>query len=300
MGFLLALTTAFMWGVLPVFLKVLLVDMDAFTITAIRFIFAGVFVAVLLFSNKALPRIRQHHKWVWIILGLSTLMLLINYVSNVIALNYISPSTVQLILQLAPFILLIGGVVLYKESFSRLQLIGALMLFSGLGLFFNQRIPVILTSTTESIEGVVLVVISATAWAMYALSQKKLLASFTSSQLTLLIYIIGTIFLLPFTQFSETLALTGWQYFALIFCCLNTLIGYGAFTHAMQIWDASKVSAILATAPVFTYLSNEIAIMIAPDIFFDPQLDVWAYIGALFIILGAMLASIGKAKPKVS
>ncbi len=299
MGFLLALTTALMWGVLPVFLKVLLSHTDAYTITASRFIFAALFVLASLALSRALPHARQATGAIWIVLFLSTFVLLINYVTNVIALAYVSPATVQLILQLAPLILMIGGVVFYKESFSRLQFFGAIVLFVGMGLFFNQRIPVILSSAVESIEGVFLVVLSAIAWAAYALTQKKLLMSFTSAQLTLLIYILGSFLLLPFTDFASLLTLSDWQIFALLFCCLNTVIGYGAFTKAMHIWDTSKVSAVITIAPVFTYVSNKLAIEIAPDIFIDAQMDMLAYLGALMIMGGAMLASIGRktAKP---
>ncbi|WP_395343728.1 DMT family transporter [Ningiella sp. W23] len=295
-GFLLASITAVMWGVLPVFLKVLLTNTDAYTITAARFVFAAVFVFVVLVLGGALPKLRQVHKNSWIILVFGTLVLLVNYVTNVIALDYVSPSTVQLVLQIAPFLLMLGGVVFYKEGFSQLQVFGAAMLILGLLLFFNQRIPVIISSPDESLEGVLLVVVSAVAWSAYALTQKKLLLSFTSNQLTLVIYVMGGAFLLPLIDIYSLFTLSEWQWFALIFCCLNTVVGYGAFTKAMHIWDASKVSAVITIAPIFTYLSNKIAISIAPEIFIDAQLGWLAYFGAGMVIAGAMLASIGKRK----
>lgn len=299
MGFLLAFTAAVMWGILPVFLKVLLSSTDAYTITASRFIFAGVFVFLMLAFTRALPGLRQAKLRTWLIVVFTTIVLLINYVTNVIALDYISPSTVQLVLQLAPFLLMLGGVVFYKERLSKLQLLGAMVLILGMGLFFNQRIPVIIASPEESFEGVIIVVCSAIAWAAYALTQKRLMVTFTSAQLTLVIYIIGSAILLPMTDFRSLINLNNWQVIALLFCCVNTIIGYGAFTKAMHIWDASKVSAVITTAPIFTYLSNKVAISIAPDIYFDAQMDSLAYIGAFMIMAGAMTTAIGKKKAAV-
>ena len=49
----LAVTTAVLWGVLPLFLKICLQAMDASTITSFRFLVAAIFVfGVLLFRRK--------------------------------------------------------------------------------------------------------------------------------------------------------------------------------------------------------------------------------------------------------
>ena len=36
----------------------------------------------------------------------------------------------------------------------------------------------------------------------------------------------------------------------LLACCMNTLVAYGAFAEALAHWEASRVSAILATTPL--------------------------------------------------
>jgi len=297
-GLMLALLTAFLWGILPVFLKILLQQMDAYTITAYRFIVAALVLFGLLFFSKSLPKLRQASKKVMIILVVTAVLLVINYVSNVFALIYISPGTVQIVMQIAPFALMLGSVILYSEQFTQQQTLGVLILFVGLLLFFSERIPAILQSDDENILGVFITIFSAVAWASYALAQKKLLTSFTVKQLTILIYIIGSIVLIPFTDFLSLFQLNNIQLWSLLFCCVNTLIAYGAFTKAIEIWDGSKVSAVISIAPVFTYLSNRIAVAIAPDIFIDSNMDVYAYLGAGLVILGAMTTSIGR-KQKV-
>ena len=56
-GFFLSLTTAILWGVLPVFLMLSLETMDAVTITLYRFFVAGIFVFLLLLKTQSLPRL---------------------------------------------------------------------------------------------------------------------------------------------------------------------------------------------------------------------------------------------------
>jgi len=56
------------------------------------------------------------------------------------------------------------------------------------------------------------------------------------------------------------LQLTQLQLWLLVFCCINTLIAYGCFAEAMNLWDASKVSATLALAPLFTIGSLKLVV----------------------------------------
>lgn len=52
-------------------------------------------------------------------------------------------------------------------------MVGVLILFFGLVLFFSERIPAILGSEDENIIGVFITIFSAIAWASYALAQKN-------------------------------------------------------------------------------------------------------------------------------
>ncbi len=296
-GFLLSLLTAFLWGVLPVALTLCLTVMDSPTITFFRFVTAGVVVLVLLRLKHAIPSVSLLSKksW-WLAIG-ATVMLVTNYVTNVMGLRFLSASSAQVLMQIAPFVLMLGGILIYKESFTRLQFAGALLLLCGLGLFFNQRLPQIFASETESVWGIVIIAGSAIAWACYALAQKPLLKSLSARQLTLVMYVLGSILLLPISAPGELIAMDGIQFAALVFCCLNTLVAYGAFTEAMRVWYASKVSAVLAVQPLFTFISMSVAERIAPDSFHQPELDNIAYLGAFLVVCGSMLAALGRRKP---
>lgn len=296
-GFLLSLLTAFLWGVLPVALTLCLTVMDSPTITFFRFITAGVVVLVLLRLKHSIPSVSLLSKKSWWLAFGATVMLVTNYVTNVMGLRFLSASSAQVLMQIAPFVLMLGGIIIYKESFTRVQFAGALLLLCGLGLFFNQRLPQIFASKTESVWGIVIIAASAIAWACYALAQKPLLKSLSARQLTLVMYVLGSILLLPISAPAELMAMDGIQFAALLFCCLNTLVAYGAFTEAMRVWYASKVSAVLAVQPLFTFISMSVAENIAPDIFYQPELDNVAYLGAFLVVCGSMLAALGRRKP---
>ncbi len=296
LGFALAFTTAVLWGVLPVFLKLSLMAMDSATITTYRFYSAALVVLAVLLWRKQFPRISALDGRGWFVCVVAAAMLVVNYVATVEGLVYLNPESVQVLMQIAPFLLMIGGVFIYREVFTRKQFVGAITLMAGLLLFFYQRIPMILSSSAESPVGLVFVIIAAVCWAAYALCQKPLLSALHARQLTFLIYILGGSMLLPFAELGDLHGMNALQLWALLFCCANTLVAYGAFTHAMGIWEASKVSAVIALAPLFAILSTEWAINIWPDIFTSSELDWVAYIGAGMVIVGSMLAALGRSQ----
>ena len=142
--------------------------------------------------------------------------------------------------------LILGGVVFYKEQFSGAQKIGTLFIVAGLFLFFNDRLGEFKNLGSQQTLGVFIVFLSAITWTVYSLLQKKLLREFTPSQLLFMMYGISAIVLVPFVSPNALLNLGGFQIFLLSFCCLNTVVAYGCFTKALNCWDASKVSAVLA------------------------------------------------------
>ena len=88
--------------------------------------------------------------------------------------------------------------------------------------------------------------------------------------------------------------LSALQALALLYCCLNMVLGYGAFTEALRVWQAAKVSAVIALAPIFTILSMQVAVHGWPQLFASSELNTLAYVGALVVVAGSMMTALGK------
>ena len=79
------------------------------------------------------------------LLLVAVLGLAFNYVLYVMALQRLTPGTMQLIIQVAPVLLMFGSMLVFRERFGIGQVIGLLILIPGFALFFNQRLLKVIT-----------------------------------------------------------------------------------------------------------------------------------------------------------
>src|SRR5688572_27008027 len=94
-GFTLALTTAALWGVLPIALKVVLEGMDAYTIVWWRFAAAMAGLGAFLAWRGQLPRLARSGRFALALLAVATVALIGNYVLYLVALDHVTPSVTQ-------------------------------------------------------------------------------------------------------------------------------------------------------------------------------------------------------------
>lgn len=287
--------TAFMWGTLPVSFVVLIGTMDTITITWYRFFSASLVVWCFLWRRKKLPEAAAFDRRTRWLLVLAATALAGNFLLYLSSLSYLNPESAQVLIQLAPFILMFGSIGIYGERFGRLEWCGVVMLLIGFGLFFNDRLAEIFTSVNDYSLGIILMVLASVSWGTYGLMQKTLLRHMDSIQLTSLMYLGGVVLLFPFTHPGSILSLDGIQLGALLFCSVNLVLAYGAFTEALQLWDAAKVSAVITLAPLFTIATMHIAVRLWPAVFMDSGLNSLAYTGAVIVVAGSMLAAHGHA-----
>ena len=291
-GFSLSLVAAMLWGFLPVAIKELLAGMDATTIIWYRFLVAGVVLfGWLAYKNTLPPLMRVDSRTRWFMF-IAALCLCSNYFLFSYSLNFVNGETSEAVIQLTTLFLILGGVLVYKEPFVGIQKFGTLLIVIGLLLFFNDRLVELASFDNEETIGVMIVVVAAITWTAYALLQKKLLGTFSSVQILFLIYVVSILILLPFIKPGSLLQLTQLQLWLLVFCCINTLIAYGCFAEAMNIWDASKVSATLALAPLFTIGSLKLVVIFNPDYEFSDRLGFLALGGALLLVIGSVLTAL--------
>ncbi len=292
LGFTLSLTTAVLWGLLPIALKVVLEGMDAYTIVWWRFASAMAGLGAFLAWRGALPRLRGAGRMALALMAVATLTLIGNFVLYLVALDHATPSVTQIVIQLAPLLLLAGGVLVFRERMAAAQWIGFAILAAGLALFFNERLPELLRPAEGLGLGVALTVAAAVSWAVYGLAQKQLLRHFSAQQVLFVIYVGATVVLLPTARPMAIAGLDGLQLGMLAFCCANTLGAYGAFVEALGCWDVSRVSAVLATAPLFTIGAMWLVESMGLGIVAPEGLNALSVAGALMVVAGSIACAL--------
>jgi drug/metabolite transporter (DMT)-like permease len=296
LGFALALTTAIFWGVLPIALKVALTELDAWTITWCRFAGATLAVGIWLVFRRGLPTIevRDRKVWRWLVPG--CLGLTGNYVLYSLGLRYTSPAVAQVVMQIAPLLLLVFGMFIFHERFSSLQWLGFAVLVVGLVIFFNRRLPELVNPAEGWSFGILLLVLSAISWAIYGVSQKQLLRHLEPAQILFLVYVGATLILLPTTTLTSLSQLHRPAFIALMFGVLNTVVAYGAFGLALQVWEVSRVSSVASSAPLFTVAGSMIAASAALSWVVPEALTALSLIGAFCVVAGSMVSALGSRR----
>ena len=134
-GLLLLGMSILILGTLPLILKILVQRLDPITLTWFRFtgsalILAGMSGRELLSDLKS----NASKRGIW--LALTTAAGLTgNYVCFVKGLQYLSPSTTHIVLQIVPFLVLAGRIVIYREPLGLRLVWGVLLLAIGSILF---------------------------------------------------------------------------------------------------------------------------------------------------------------------
>ena len=292
MGLALSLFTATLWGSLPVALKSLLATMSPLTVTWYRYAFSVVLLTLLLRWRGKLPEPGALRPLA-LLLAIAALGFAGNNVLFLAGLGYVGPSAAQVIIQLAPVMLIVAGVVVFHEPFGATQWLGVSVLLGGVAMFFHRGLAAAIVSP-----GVLLIVAAAALWAGYAMAQKQLLRSLPSFTIMWTAYTGGMLMLLPAAHPADAGALDplGWVF--LLYVCLNGLVAYGSFAEAMSHWEVSRVSAVLATTPLFTPIFSELAARQWPDRIPHERLDWLQIAGGILVAGGSMLAALARNDKK--
>jgi drug/metabolite transporter (DMT)-like permease len=262
--------------------------MDGYTITWYRFAVAAVLLGSYLALRRALPRVRNRRSSVWILLALVTLGLGGNYVLYILGLSYTSAGSAQVLIQLAPAMAMLGALVFFRERFVKAQWFGLFVLASGMVLFFHNRFGEILGGTGNYALGMILILLAALTWAIYALAQKQLLSVMSSAAVLLVVYAGSALLLLPAASLQAILNLGALRFWLLLFAAFNTLIAYGAFSEALAHWEASRVNAVLSLTPIATLLMIRIGSALWPGVVAPEQLNALSGVGAILVVAGSM------------
>lgn len=293
-GFCLAITTAIFWGALPIALKQITTLIDPLTIVWLRFSTAALWQWGLFLRTS-----RSGHGFDWsetrilLLFALAALGLGGNFVGYNTSVIYLSASAAQIVAQAGPLLLMLGSILVLGERFYKIQAVGSVILVLGLLLFFNDRLHELLTPREGYGLGILIGLAATAVWSMYGIAQKLLLREFAPATILRTVYTCVAIGLLPFVNLTNLSNISTIQVLCLIFCCINTIVAYGCFGKAMQVWHLAGVGAIVSLPPLFTLGCAKLAHLASPQLFPDETLNMLNYAGACTVVLGAVMLAVG-------
>jgi len=296
-GVLFVSLTSLSWGILPFILIAILPYSSLSTVVWFRFTFA---FACLFFWFLAFNPKRIKKSFPLIILPLiAGVMLAINYYTYFRGLQLTTASNTEVLIQGAPLTFTLLGIFLFKEKLRRLQLLGILVATFGFAVFYRNQLAGLIGSTYQYHLGNFFILIAVLSWAIYASFNKISVRELSPQNVNFIIFGISAILFTPFCDFSVFFRLnqTGWILMLLL--GLNTILAYGAIGEAIKRISATKVSIIVTLNPIITLLITAVGNHF--DIPWIPKQNIdWdGYLGALFVIFGAIIVVSQKQKARL-
>jgi drug/metabolite transporter (DMT)-like permease len=286
-GVLYAVITASLWGFMAIVLKVITYELSPLTVVWFRFFLA--FVALSIWTGMFHPRDFSIFRRPPFLLFLAALFLGMNYTGFITGIRYISPSSSQVFIQVAPVSFALSGIVIFREQVNWKHILGFIFVLAGIGLFYSEQIRELAGSGEHFTRGMMLVLGGGLSWAVFATLQKALIQRIRPNQLNLFIFGFCALVLFPFVRFPDLFHMPSANWYILIYLGLNTVLAYGSLALAIKYTEATRVSVIITLNPIITFvtmaiLSHMEVSWIAPESF-----SVFSILGALGVLAGAIL-----------
>ena len=222
-----------------------------------------------------------------------------NYISFMLGIHYTTPSNAQLFIQIGPILLALAGFIFFREELRKKHIAGFAIAFAGFAFFYQDQLNAFFDQEAKYTAGILIIISSALAWALYAILQKKLVARYPVDSLNLFLFGLPTILYLPM---SDPSALTGlhWTWWLLLlFLGANTFVSYTFMAQALRYTEANKVSIVIILNPIITFVFMGLLTYMNVK-WIDPErFSVTTFIGALLVIGGAVLV-VKRSRKKTS
>lgn len=288
-GIIYASITAFFWGFLAIALKVAVREVEPVTIVWFRFVVAFVFLASLQAVRN--PSSFKILKKPPLLLILAALGLSWNYMSFMLGIHYTTPSNAQLFIQCGPILLAAAGFIFFKEKLKRNQVLGFAIAILGLSFFYRDQLSAFFDNKGQYNIGVAFILSSALAWAIYAISQKKLVSKYSVESLNLFLFGLPAIIYLPFVNFEPLLHLHWSWWILLLFLGANTFIAYTCLSLALKYTEAHKVSVIIIVNPIITFITMGILTELNVSWVTHERFSMMTILGASLVLTGAFFVA---------
>ncbi len=271
------------WGLNVVFLKVLVENMPAQTMTAFRIMIAGVIALIIVLFTKELRRLTKR-EWTFTILGM-IFGVMAHHLFLALGLQSIPASNASLILALVPIATAVLGVIFLGENLTKARITGFVLALFGVFLIQGATVDAFSLSIGEG-----MLFMSMFAQAISFIFIKKATATLDSKAVTTVMYLSGSLGLLILALVMEPSGLEGMAeasvgVYAVLFMSgiVATGIGHMVFNSAIQKIGASKTAIFNNFVPFFGVIFSVI--------FLKEVININQIIGFVFIVTGVLFGT---------
>ena len=286
-GILYAAFTASMWGFMAIVLKVITYELSPVTVVWFRFFSAFILLGVwtLIFRRNDFGIFRRPPYQ----LLLAALFLALNYLGFITGIKYVSPSSSQIFIQIAPVSFALSGIIIFREHVSWKHIVGFSGVLSGIGLFYSEQLGELAGGADHFTLGMLLVLGGGLSWAVFATLQKGLVRKVHPNQLNLFIYGLCALGLAPLVKFSSFQGMPALTWILLFYLGLNTVLAYGSLALAIKLTEATRVSVIITLNPIITFVTMAILTRMNVPWIEPESFSMMSVLGALTVLGGAIL-----------
>lgn len=286
-GVLYAIFTASLWGFMAIIIKLIVYEIHPVTVVWFRFFVAFLLLALwtLLFRRSDF-RIFMKPPWM---LFLAAIFLAFNYTGFITGIKYISPSSSQVFIQIAPVSFALSGILIFREHVNWKHIIGFILVVSGIALFYSEQIRELAGLHGDITIGMLFVLGSGLSWAAFATLQKALVRKHPTNQLNLFIYGFCALLLAPLAKFAQLDSLQAVSWILLLYLGLNTVLAYGSLALAIKFTEATRVSVIITLNPIITFVTMAILTRLEVSWIEPESFSILSFLGALTVLSGAIM-----------
>jgi len=220
---------------------------------------------------------------------LAALFLAMNYTGFIAGIKYVSPSSSQIFIQIAPVSFALSGIIIFREHVSWKHIVGFIGVLAGIGLFYSEQLGEMTAGADHFTLGMLLVLGGGLSWAVFATLQKGLVQKIHPNQLNLFIYGTCALGLAPLVKFSSFQGMPAVTWILLIYLGLNTVLAYGSLALAIKLTEATRVSVIITLNPIITFVTMAILTRMNVSWIEPESFSLVSVLGALTVLAGAIL-----------
>jgi drug/metabolite transporter (DMT)-like permease len=273
------ITVQILFGIWPIFGKIVLRSMSSTSLVALRLFGAAVLFAIL--QRRLTPLLRMRAKDIVVLTACSLLGIVGNQFLFVKGLSLTTVINAEILSTTIPVYAIATSILLGYERGSLKTLIGVLLSVAGVVYLVN---PLHADLSTHTTTGNVLILINSFLYALYIVISKNLVGRYGALNVVTWIFLIGSVITVPVGIYSlqrENLAAIGagtWAAVAFIIV-FPTVIAY-----YLNAWALTRVPP--SVVAIYIYLQPLIAFGLAPLLLGESW--SWRTIAAAVLIFGGV------------